>query len=251
MVADTHNTVLFVVFGIPGAGKTTIANHVVQKLLSATIASDSMNDGATTTATSATEIPQNGFHGVLDLDLDDCVPEWMRLNFANGIYPTLQQRNEFALSCCNYVNKSIQKFKAVSSISNGTSSNMIIDQLPLVIVVSFSFVNDDLRIHFRNQFPNSHWILIHTSEVEAQRRIQQRSNHFYKGKPPNRPSDSNDESVQQQSNTSSGDNNEWNFAPVTFPHTVINGHHPIEETSSEIVELIRTTIRSASMANDD
>ena len=239
MIADQLDTILFVVFGIPGAGKTTIAKHVVQKLTpnTATTVDNDTEESAT--------IPQN--NDVLNLDLDDCVPEWMRLNFAQGIYPTLQQRNQFAVSCCDYVNESIQQFTE-SSITDGTSSSTsIAKQQKLIVIVSFSFVNDDLRINFRNHFPNSHWILIHTCEIEAQRRIQQRSNHFYKGKTPNHESDSN-ESVRQQSST---ENNDWNFAHVTFPHIIVNGHHPIEETSSEIVELIRTTLRTSSTMNGD
>jgi AAA domain len=240
MVADHLNTMLFVVFVIPGAGKTTIAKHVVQKLSSSTTTTSVGNDSEDQSTT--TTIPQN--YQVLDLDLDDCVPEWMRLNFEQGIYPNLQQRNEFALSCCDYVNESIQNFTQ-SSITNGTTRKSVDQQI--LVIVSFSFVNDDLRINFRNRFPNSYWILIHTSEIEAQRRIQQRSNHFYKGKQPPLGADRN-EPVRQQS---LNDNNEWNFAPVTFPHTIVNGHNSIEETSSEVVEWIQTTLRTPATTNGD
>ena len=233
MVVDQLNTILFVVFGIPGAGKTTIAKHVVQNL-STTTTSVGNNEEAT--------IPN---YFVLDLDLDDCVPEWMRFNFAQGIYPTLQQRNQFALSCCDYVKESIHKFTE-SSVTNCSSPSAI---KPILVIVSFSFVNDDLRINFRNEFPNSHWILIHTNELEAQRRIEQRSDHFYKGKQPNNEADCT-ESIQHPS-TSSNDNSEWKFAPVTFPHTIVNGHNPIEETSSEITELIHATVRTSTTTNKD
>ena len=225
MVADDHTVrpILFVVFGIPGAGKTTIAKHVVQTLLSSTPVDDDQEGAATTVSPD-----------VLDLDLDDCVPGWMRLNFAQGIYPTLQQRNQFAVSCCDYVNESIQQFTEANH--NGHRD---VGEQTLLVIVSFSFVNDDLRINFRQQFPNSYWILIHTSDKEAQRRIQLRDNHLYKGKPQH-PSDSVDSSACHQS---SSDNNEWNFAPVTFPHAVVNGHNPIEQTSSEIVTLIQTNLQ--------
>ena len=69
-----------IVFGRPGAGKTTVANAAVEKL-------QTSNDNIT----------------CLGLDLDVCVPQWMRDNFANGIYPTLEERNRFANECCQYV----------------------------------------------------------------------------------------------------------------------------------------------------
>lgn len=227
---------LFVVFGIPGAGKTTIAKHVVQTLLTSTTLVDV--EGTATTS-------QRHEQSVLDLDLDDCVPEWMRLNFDKGIYPTLQQRNQFAISCCDYVNESIQKFIQSKTCTFNITPPSVGQQI--LVIVSFSFVNDDLRINFRQQFPNSYWILIHTSEVEAQRRIQQRSNHFYKGKPLHTESESSIGSPHHHQ--ISNDNNEWNFAPVTFPHTIVNGHNPIEQTSSEIVALIKTTLHMSPMIN--
>ena len=231
------HVILFVVFGIPGAGKTTIAKQVVKKLSSSNTGT-SVDNNDNKTASFATTLLKN--YVLLDLDLDDCVPEWMRLNFAQGIYPTLQQRNEFAVSCCNYVNESIRAVKE-SSNPEGTSTK------PILVIVSFSFVNDDLRTNFRNEFPDSHWILINTSETEAQRRIEQRSNHFYKGKISNHDADCH-ESVGTRTGR---DNNEWNFATVKFLHTIINGHQPIEETSSEIVAVIHTTIRKSSTMNGD
>jgi adenylate kinase family enzyme len=51
------NPTLFVIFGIPGAGKTTVANLVIQQLLTRKIPSP--------------------FRKILHLDLDDCVPGWM------------------------------------------------------------------------------------------------------------------------------------------------------------------------------
>jgi gluconate kinase len=240
MVVDDlpYNPILFVVFGIPGAGKTTIAKHVVQKLLATSTANVGDGDGAALAQLQ---------HSILDLDLDDCVPEWMRLNFAQWSYPNLQQRNQFADSCCDYVNESIQKFieSTTNTITRGNPRQSVGQQL--LVLVSFSFVNEDLRIHFRQQFQNSRWILIHTSEIEAQRRIEQRNNHFYKGKPKHHST----ESIDAVCHPNSSDNHEWNFAPVTFPHTIINGHNPIEQTSYEIVALIRSIVpMSSSMINE-
>ena len=234
MVADQLDSILFILFGIPGAGKTTIAKNVVQKLLTST--SNVIETG------NDAKVQPKPF--ILDLDLDDCVPEWMRLNFAKGIYPTLQQRNQFSSSCCEYVNQSLRKFSQSNFATTISPSNSVDKQI--LVIVSFSFVNDDLRINFRQQFPNSHWILIDTSEIEAQRRIRQRSDHFYKGKPCQTL-----ESDVPVHNQSSRDNNEWKFAPVAFPHTIVNGHNAIEETTSEIVELIQNTIQVSSSINDD
>jgi gluconate kinase len=123
----------------------------------------------------------------------------------------------------------------------------------ILVVVSFSFVNDDLRINFRNQFPNSHWILINTTEVEAQRRIQQRSNHFYMGKPHAQLGNEIPESKQRTSQNVTAvtdpDNNDWVFAPVTFSHTIVNGQNPIEVTSSEIIESILAMSKASSTCN--
>jgi gluconate kinase len=192
--AMKKDPIVLVIFGIPGAGKTTISRVVVQRLL-----------------TSDTERRPS----IIYVDLDDCVPEWMRDNFSKGLYPTVEQRHEFSISCCNYVDESICK----ATVTSGR----------LGIIISFSFVNEDMREHFRLHYPNSYWVLIHTTEEEAQRRIEQRLGHFYKGKVT---------SIHHPRDASRHDNNEWNFAPVTFPHTIVNGCNPIEENAYEIAKLV-------------
>ena len=184
---------IFVVFGIPGAGKTTIARTVVEKW---------------------SVEPAN--LEILSLDLDDCIPQWMRDNFSQGIYPTLVQRLEFAKTCCDYVDAAINKESCAIARK-------------LVVIVSFSFVNQDLREQFRNRFPFSRWILIDTTEQEAQKRIDQRTDHFYKGK---------DASQQDKPDR----NDEWNFDPVPFPHTILSGHSPIEENASKIFIMMKDTV---------
>jgi gluconate kinase len=196
---EETDPLIFVVFGIPGAGKTTIARSVAQKWLT------------------TSEKPLD----VTTLDLDDCVPEWMRDNFAVGIYPTLAQRLELAISCCDYVDDSVLN----SSLSNTRRRQGVI--------VSFSFVNQDMRSQFRQRFPSAQWILIDTTEEEAQKRIEQRTDHFYKGKAAVELPEKGNETVTK---------NDWNFDPVTFPHTVLNGQSPIEENSSSIVSMITKVV---------
>jgi hypothetical protein len=154
----------------------------------------------------------------LPLDLDDCIPQWMRDNFSVGIYPTLAQRLEFAKACCDYVDEAIYKAP--------------LSRRP-VVVVSFSFVNQDLRQQFRKRFPSALWILIDTTEDEAQKRMEQRTDHFYKGKTVVQLPDHSHRSVAT---------NEWNFDPVTFPHTVLNGRSPIEENSSKILAIMQDAV---------
>lgn len=49
----------------------------------------------------------------------------------------------------------------------------------MIVIISFSFVNTDLRIAFRDAFPDAHWILIETSDDLAKERISKREGHFY------------------------------------------------------------------------
>ena len=62
---------IWIIFGRPGAGKTTIANVVVDRL---------------------------GSVETLALDLDVCVPQWMRDNFAKGVC-TSRRRSRASRSC--------------------------------------------------------------------------------------------------------------------------------------------------------
>ena len=54
-----------IIFGRPGAGKTTIADALLKH-------ADAEN--------------------AQGVDLDVCLPQWMRDNFARGIYPSLDER---------------------------------------------------------------------------------------------------------------------------------------------------------------
>ena len=175
---------MVIVFGPPGAGKSTIA------------------DRASDLATQPLQA----------LDLDVCVPQWMKDNFAQGIYPTLEQRIEFAQQASDYV--------------------LLQQQTERPCLISFSFVNTDLRDVFRKAFPEAQWALVDVPETELQRRIQEREGHFYKGK-----QQSTEETIQPKDH----DNSDWEFAPVTFPHTVLNGLRPIDENAQVVLSLLEQT----------
>lgn len=181
MMNDIQTTPrLIVLFGRPGAGKSTVATKAVEQL-----------------------------HDVQLIELDVCVPDWMRTNFTKGIYPTLEQRIEFAETCCNHVNSVLRNNKTTS-------------------IVSFSFVNTDLRETFCTRFPHSTWVLLETTEEEAQRRIEQRQGHFYNG--------TKQQAVQSPA---TNDNNDWRFAPVTFPHIVLDGSDSMDTNAASLVRIVQ------------
>jgi gluconate kinase len=180
---------MIVVFGRPGAGKTTIADCAVRFLSE-----------------------QESLYCV-GLDLDVCVPQWMRENFGVGVYPTLRERQEFALDACDYVDAKLQEQALLQVDPNIT----------MAAIVSFSFVNTDLRDIYRSRFPHAIWALVDTTEAEATDRINQREGHFFKGALP-----------QQDRQASLEDNREWNFAPVMFPHIKLPGINTVEQNSRTI-----------------
>lgn len=150
------------------------------------------------------------------LDLDCCISQSMKDNFARGVYPSLQEREEFARTACAHINEQCMFRRATYAL------------------VSFSFVNVDLRETFRESFPNSTWIFLDTSENTAEERMKQRKNHFYKG---NGQATENGRDVAR-SEWSRADNSDWTFAPVTFPHSVLNGEDLPEVNADLIVTIV-------------
>lgn len=211
---------MVVVFGPPGAGKTTIAQ-------------------------AALEVWQSDDTSLLlGLDLDVCVPEWMKDNFAQGIYPTLSQRQEFAKDCCDHVQKAFHHAQEESETDTTPKA-------AAAAIVSFSFVNTDLRDVFRERFPQAHWVLVDVTDEEATRRIQQRENHFYKGAQQNAVGGSKDDSeginpggleVDSARENDAEENSEWNFAPVTFEHTILDGTLPVKENAQRVAHILQTIL---------
>ena len=169
----------------------------------------------------------------LGLDLDVCVPQWMRDNFANGIYPTLNERTAFAFDCCDYVERALEQKSSLQTPNLGA-------------IISFSFVNTDLRDVFRSRFPHAVWVLIDTTEDEATRRINLRQDHFYKGKQGD-PSEihvvAEDEKGTDPNEGDDVDNSEWAFAPVTFDHIALDGTKGVEENAKYIAQVLRNALK--------
>ena len=201
-IQETAPPPCVVVFGSPGAGKTTVADTVVELMAS-----------------------EKDFM-CLGLDLDACVPQWMRDNFANGIYPTLKQREAFALDCCDFVDKQLLEKR-----NNGASK--------LATIISFSFVNSDLRDVFRGRFPHAKWMLVDTSENVATRRINMRQGHFYTGE---KKGASKHEESPSDGATDDADNSEWKFAPVSFDHVVLDGTEAVETNAKRVLDVLRKAI---------
>jgi gluconate kinase len=190
-----------IIFGRPGAGKSSIASRVYSLL-----------NG---------EYEERKLSVCHYLDLDDYVPQWMKDNFSVGIYPSLNQRIEFAHEACKHVHETLQK----------STIDLTDCKLQHHILISFSFVNQDLREIFRSKFPSALWILVDTPEEEAERRIACRQGHFYHGA----PRKFNPKSKVQNNHDFSCSDEEWKFYPVTFPHIALNGMNPIEDNSKKVV----------------
>jgi thymidylate kinase len=216
----SENLKLFITFGRPGAGKTTVSSLAFEQLVERRAEAER----PITPISKVDETPTIDLR-LISLDLDCCIPQWMKDNFSRGIYPTMQERREFAQSACDHVRE--------QCANEGASSAL----------VSFSFVNADIREFFRQSFPSSTWILMDTDEETAQQRIQQRKNHFFRRKL--------DACVaayagieSSVSSPSLADNADWQFAPVTFDHIVLNGKEDAETNASKIVHLVERHMSS-------
>ena len=109
----------------------------------------------------------------------------------------------------------------------------------MIVVISFSFVNTDLRTAFRDAYPESQWILVDTSDGLAKERISKREGHFYKN------TDNAKEVEEDETNGAKDkddDNSEWNFQPVTFDHMILDGRQDVEVNAKQIMECIEKHI---------
>jgi thymidylate kinase len=158
--------------------------------------------------------------------LDTCIPLWMKDNFVRGVYPTMQERMDFAMDCCEFV-----KIKCMEEQSKSSNQR-------LAALISFSFVNKDLRDIFRLEFPSAVWVLVDTSEEIASIRIRERQGHFYGGEPEEEKTDSK-KYLSEVIERDEDDNSEWKFAPVDFPHVVLDGNTPIDRNAKEVSEIVR------------
>lgn len=188
---------------LEGAGKTTVAEKAVE-----------LNN---------VKLGEESKSSISCLDLDVCVPQWMKDNFSKGMYPTLEQRKEFAISACDYVD---------DQLGNGKMQQV------LSVVISFSFVNTDLREIFRSRFPHAKWVLIDTSERDAQKRIDEREGHFYSGQTKRSDDENADTETPEPASNNEEDNSEWQFAPVDFGHLRLDGLRSVEDNARMVVQLL-------------
>ena len=208
---------LFIVFGRPGSGKTTVANKAFESL-------------------SLDNNKNNQHQQCIELDLDVCISQEMKDNFGRGIYPSLKERNVFASGACDYVEKQLDEklLKCQQQKQQQKDFN-------LSAIISFSFVNTDLRDIFRERFPKAEWILIDTTEEECTKRINEREGHFYKGDTPDKKK--KEEEVDTTTNEEK-DMSEWEFNPVTFPHIILDGNDPIDDNANNVVKEILGKIKA-------
>lgn len=218
--ASTLCPLIFVVFGRPGAGKSTVANAVLSR--------NKVELGSWRRTEDSAALNSPAPLNLIGLDLDVCVPQWMRDNFAAGIYPTSAERAAFADSACDYVESQIAEKMQDAPERLSSQHHREVPGSPAV-VVSFSFVNDDLRASFRRRFPQSVWCLLDTTNEEASERIAKREGHFYKGATGASPPSA------QCSQDNMSDKDDWAFAPVTFPHIVLDGRDAIDKNAASVL----------------
>ena len=282
--SSNNSCSIYVIFGRPGAGKTTVAEKA-RELYPHTVVPGTSLSSSLPSASSSSSISNAR---IQCLDLDVCVPQWMRDNFSKGIYPTLKQRQAFATSACDYIDDELRKLSApgagatdpvgavgaVNEDDNGTMGEEKVQVHKIVpkkipVLISFSFVNTDLRDVFRSRFPDATWILMDTSDSEAQDRIHQREGHFYKGHnsnsnsssysknhddPPaagheheqegaegSTPAEPKPSDATRKDDDDDVENSEWFFAPVSFQHVILDGLNPVDENARKVIDILRSS----------
>ena len=178
------NSNIFVIFGRPGSGKSTITNELVKEMGDACIS----------------------------IDLDVCIPQQLKDDLAKGIYPKSDERIKFMNMACDYVDDYL----------NGKINCNEINYK----VISFSFVNNDMRNVFRHRYPDATWILIDTPSNIAEIRIEERKGHFYKGPP------------KEIVNLYKEKSNDWEFDDVEFTHIKIDGAMDLPYNTNKIKSIL-------------
>jgi len=211
---------MIIIFGKPGSGKTSVANAATNIVLQSSECHDNNNPA---------DKSKKHYQPCINLDLDICIPTWMRENFSKGIYPSPDQRADFAESACDYVRTQIQAVRASGK-----------EDASIYVIVAFSFVNNDLRDTFRSRFPYATWVLIDVSDELAQDRIDQRVDHFYKGTPVVKLEIAGavDAEETETSKCTEDESSEWNFAPVNFHHIALDGRHSIEHNARQVADTL-------------
>jgi gluconate kinase len=179
---------LMVLFGKPGCGKTTTANFTLDRT-----------------------------PGCVGLDLDVCISDEMKANFAKGIYPSSNERVEFMECACDYVEHEL-KSRALDA-----------DRVKSCLV-TFSFVNDDTREVFRRRFPGAKWLLLDVPNAAAEERINARRGHFYKGGP---------KAIDSKPIASDDNTSEWEFQSVKFDHLILDGLDAVPVNAARIIAEIQ------------
>ena len=259
---EFNNLNIYILFGRAGAGKSTLGESLLSSLRSEE--EDFLLDKFLDEPD-----PNNLVSSYLLLDLDVCIPLEMKDNFTKGIYPDAEERAKFAHDACSHVKKEIenQRTKLRSQSKNllplfsgpfsSKEGNLLgqrqniddkesqsTEDSALTVLISFSFVNEDLRDIFRSYYPSAHWLYIETPASVAYRRIEERKGHFYKNEIVPEKNLSTSTSSNNKSSTSSNTRNstsEWTFARVTFPHSIINGKRSIVQNTIEILHIINKT----------
>ena len=217
---------MIVLFGRAGAGKTTIAKVVIKMI----------------------QYNNDSHNSIIHHDLDDYIPDWMKTNFIKGIYPTVSQRALFIEGACDRISLVKDHPVNVTAAAAATESS--------VVVVSFSFVNDDIRIIYRRRFPNAIWILVDVNDDLASERILMRRGHFYKrvceieggdeysnanAETKNDDDDDDDDNDDDDDDDDDDDGrkeDEWDFQEVPFDHVILNGEESVEVNARRVVDLI-------------
>lgn len=152
-------TKIYIIFGRPGAGKDAVGEQV-----------------------------RNRLADLEQIDLDVLRSDKMKLDLNAGIWPTHEERLEFA-------------HRAAAHVKYETESKQLRRAL-----ITFSFVNTDMREIFRETFGvQLQWFLLNTDDETARQRIKERKGHFY-----------------------TNWEGEWKFEDVDFHHTPLDGNASTE-----------------------